>query len=421
MGADGDRRVFSNKKPGTGLKEFMTRRATRITAMLTKREYDDVKDVYHRVLTDGYFKTKDGKLPYPTDKFEDFQSSLLLMLNNGKYERALNFANKKFNGSLLVETKDKVVGIRTASGYKQMFLAKFTDEENDFNVLSSEDCINVSFQNRDPQRSRNRSEFQGMDVRSELLKEGEIVVLGKDSVTRIESRRDSDGLEVQRGYDHHEAIYTLHNNSTWNGRSVNSLRKRLGANIRRLYPEVFEKADIVSYVPDDPIPIALGAVMGGIGKFDEVLQKNRYEGGKQQRDYAYLHKNVKPNFGLTDEGMVAGKNVVLVDDSVIRAGHVNAVRKILGRICSEVHMVSAEVPIIDQRQVGIYTQNINSDLIAKNVTEESAPKSIEDFNRAMSKWSEISVHYNTLSSIAGALEVKPEYLDVPGLIRAAAA
>src|SRR5918997_4769501 len=85
----------------------------------------------------------------------------------------------------------------------------------------------------------------------------------------------------------------------------------------RLADEAPVAADVVIPVPDSGTPAAIGFARGSGVPFAEGLIKNRYVGRTFiQPDQALREHGVKAKFNPLAE--VAGKRVVVVDDSIVR-------------------------------------------------------------------------------------------------------
>jgi amidophosphoribosyltransferase len=160
-----------------------------------------------------------------------------------------------------------------------------------------------------------------------------------------------------------EYVYFARPDSIIDGRLVYDIRMKIGT---RLAEEHGVDADIVSPVPDSGITFAIGyAKRAGID-YKEGLIKNRYVGrtfimpGQTSRDLAV---RLKLNVVRTN---VAGKRVVLVDDSIVRG---TTSRRIVEHLkqqgAKEVHLRIGSQPIIAPCYLGIDTPK-REDLLAWN-------------------------------------------------------
>ncbi|GAB6876483.1 amidophosphoribosyltransferase [Thermaerobacter litoralis] len=112
-----------------------------------------------------------------------------------------------------------------------------------------------------------------------------------------------------------EYIYFARPDSCFGGRSVYAVRKELGRRLARRHPAA---ADVVVGVPDSSLPAAAGYAEEAGLPHELGLVKNRYVG----RTF------IRPGQGARDEavrlklhpvpGVLAGRRVVVVDDSLVR-------------------------------------------------------------------------------------------------------
>ncbi|MGC8644952.1 MAG: amidophosphoribosyltransferase [Thermoplasmata archaeon] len=197
---------------------------------------------------------------------------------------------------------------------------------------------------------------------------GEIVEIGKDGFT---SYRFSEG-----GREAHcmfEYVYFARPDSMMEGRNVFEVRNMLG---RILARESRVEGDCVVPVPDSGRSHAMGyAEESGI-PFTEGLIKNRYV----DRTFIMPEQSGRENeldIKLNPvRGLVAGKRVVLVDDSIIRG---NTMRKIVKMLrnsgATEVHVRVASPPVRYPCYLGI-DMKTKEQFIASNKSEEEICRSI---------------------------------------------
>lgn len=164
-----------------------------------------------------------------------------------------------------------------------------------------------------------------------------------------------------------EYVYFARPDSNVYGRNVYQMRKALGRELSREQPV---KADLVTAIPDSGMPSALGyAEEAGI-PLEMGLIRNHYVGRtfiepKQSiRDFG-----VKVKFNATPE-ILAGKSVVVVDDSLVRG---TTSKKLVAMLRSagakEVHLRISSPPTTDPCYYGIDTPE-KDELIAANHTVE---------------------------------------------------
>lgn len=162
-----------------------------------------------------------------------------------------------------------------------------------------------------------------------------------------------------------EYIYFARPDSTLDGFNVGRVRREMG---RQLAREFCPPADIVVPVPDSGIAAARGyAEVSGLC-FEEGLMKNRYAG----RTF------IQPSQRLRDTGVrlklnpvrevVAGKRVVLVDDSIVRGTTSRRIVKMLREAgAREIFYCLSSPPIIRSCYYGIDTSD-ETELIAAQLS-----------------------------------------------------
>lgn len=165
-----------------------------------------------------------------------------------------------------------------------------------------------------------------------------------------------------------EYVYFARPDSKVFGRDVYTIRKNMG---RELCKEAPAKADIVIPVPDSGVPAALGFAQEAGIPFEYGLMRNHYVGRtfiepKQSiRDFGVKVK-LNPNKGVLD-----GKSVVVVDDSIVRGTTCKKLIKLIRLAgAKEVHMRISSPPTTDPCYYGVDTP-AKEKLIAsqKNVSE----------------------------------------------------
>jgi amidophosphoribosyltransferase len=135
------------------------------------------------------------------------------------------------------------------------------------------------------------------------------------------------------------------------------------------------EADVVIPVPDSGTPAAIGYARASGIPFGEGLVKNRYVGRTFiQPDQGLREQGVKLKFNPLAE--VAGKRVVVVDDSIVRG---NTTRKIVQMLfeagAAEVHVRVSAPPVIGQCFYGIDLAE-EDELIASNRSVEEVRRHI---------------------------------------------
>jgi amidophosphoribosyltransferase len=112
-------------------------------------------------------------------------------------------------------------------------------------------------------------------------------------------------------------------------------------------------ADLVMPVPDSGTPAAIGFARASGIPFTEGLIKNRYVGRTFiQPDQGLREQGIKLKFNPLDE--VAGKRVVVVDDSIVRGTTMRQLVAVLREAgATEVHVRVSSPPIVSPCFYGI--------------------------------------------------------------------
>src|SRR4029077_11216188 len=158
------------------------------------------------------------------------------------------------------------------------------------------------------------------------------------------------------------------------GQTVHTARQRMGEQLAEQAPV---DADMVMPVPESGIPAAEGYARGSGIAFGHGLVKNRYIGrtfiapSQDERDVAVRMKlnPIREN--------IAGKRVVVVDDSVVRGTTQRALVRMLREAgAAEVHLRISSPPIKWPCFFGIDFAT-RAELIANGLTVEEIGKSLD--------------------------------------------
>ena len=243
-------------------------------------------------------------------------------LNAKSIEAAVEQAMHRLKGSysLIIMSPQKLIAARDPEGIHPLCMGQLGDDV----VFASESCafdsIGATF------------------VRD--IKPGEIVIVDQDGVRSIESHCGSKGHICVFEY-----VYTARPDSVIEGASVHDARRRAGAFMALESPC---QADVVIGVPDSGLDAALGfAQQSGI-PYGVGFIKNRYIGRtfilptqKQREDAVRIKLNVL-------KATVAGKRVVMVDDSIVRGTtSANIIRMLREAGATEVHVRISSPPFIN--------------------------------------------------------------------------
>lgn len=248
--------------------------------------------------------------------------------------------------SLVIGTPDGMIGTRDTNGVRPLVIGTLSGAPERY-VLASETCA---------------LDIIGADYLRDV-EPGEMVWITNDGLASFFwATQPEPKLCV------FEMIYFARPDSKFHNDSLYSYRMRLG---RRLAIETPIDADIVIAVPDSGVPAAIGySQVSGI-TYAEGLIKNRYVGRTfiqptQTMRESGIRMKLNP---LRD--VLAGKRVIIVDDSIVRGTTSRKIVKALRDAgATEVHMRISSPPVTHPCFYGIDTDN-QSQLIAatKSVQE----------------------------------------------------
>jgi amidophosphoribosyltransferase len=159
-----------------------------------------------------------------------------------------------------------------------------------------------------------------------------------------------------------ELVYFSRPDSTIFGRSVDRVRRALGRELAREHPA--PGTDCVFSVPDSSNAMALGFAEEAGLKLEHALIRNHYVGRTFiNPTQAARNAKVKIKFNPVRE-VLAGKNVVVVDDSLVRGTTSRELVQMIRQAgATAVHFRVASAPITGPCYYGIDTPT-KSELIA---------------------------------------------------------
>jgi amidophosphoribosyltransferase len=251
--------------------------------------------------------------------------------------------------SLLILTKDSLIGVRDPNGFRPLCLGKF----NGSYAMGSETCA---------------FDLIGASYLREV-EPGEIVVI------RGEDLRSVKALHAPRlAKCIFEQVYFSRPDSIVFGRTVQTSRTLMGKILAEENPV---DADLVVPIPDSGVAAAVGySERSGI-PFAFGLIRNHYVGRTFIEPKSNIrHFGVKVKLNPVKE-QLAGKRVILIDDSIVRG---TTSRKIVKMVraagAKEVHMRISCPPTLSPCFYGIDTPT-KKELIASSHTVEEICKYIE--------------------------------------------
>lgn len=244
--------------------------------------------------------------------------------------------------SVVAMTRSKLIGVRDALGVRPLMLGRVGDGW----VLSSETCA---------------LDIIGAEFVREI-EPGEMVICTEDGIesfypfARVKSR-----------FCIFEHVYFSRPDSVIGGRSVYENRRRIGVELAREAPI---EADLVCPVPDSGTPAAIGYSQESGIPYAMGIIRNQYMG----RTFIEPTEQIR-NMGVrlklnVNRAVVAGKRVVLVDDSVVRGTTSRKIRDmVIEAGAAEVHFRIASPPTQWPCFYGVDTPD-REKLLAAMMTEE---------------------------------------------------
>jgi len=245
--------------------------------------------------------------------------------------------------SLLGLTRDEIFAIRDPRGFRPLSLARLGEAW----LVASETCA-----------------FDLLDA--EYVREiepGEMVRISRSGVESVHF-----APEKPHQYCIFEHVYFARPDSRVFGRVVDESRVMLG---RLLAVEHAVPADIIVPVPDSGVPAAIGYALESGIEFRMGLIRNHYIG----RTFIEPEQSIR-DFGVKLKlnpvrGVLEGKRVVLVDDSIVRG---TTSRKIVRMVreagATEVHVRISCPPTISPCYYGIDTPTREELIASQHSVEE---------------------------------------------------
>jgi amidophosphoribosyltransferase len=243
-------------------------------------------------------------------------------------EQAVANAMRRLEGAYTVTalSEGTLVGFRDPHGFRPLALGWLGSDP----VLASETCA---------------LDLVGARFEREVAP-GELLAIDEQGIRSSRAEQQANGGALCL----FEFIYLARPDSRLSGVEVHAARVRMG---ERLAEEAPVEADLVMPAPDSGTPAAIGFSRATGIPFSEGLIKNRYIGRTFiQPDHALREQGIRLKYNPLAE--VAGKRIVLVDDSIVRG---NTMRKIVAMLfeagAQEVNVRVASPPIVSPCFYGI--------------------------------------------------------------------
>ncbi|MDD5952258.1 MAG: amidophosphoribosyltransferase [Oscillospiraceae bacterium] len=310
--------------------------------------------VYNGVLTNAYelrreLQSKGSIFQTTTDP--EIISYLIAQerVNSPSIEVAIQKVMDRLEGaySMILLSPQKLIAVRDPYGLKPLCMGKIGDAT----VFSSEST---------------GLDAVGADLERDV-EPGEIIVVKQDSVKSLFASR-----KVPKATCIFEYIYFARDDSVIDGVSVYEARKESGRLLARQHPV---DADLVIGVPESGIDAAIGYSEESGIPYEKGIVKNGYIGRTFIRPtQAERERGVKIKLNPLTSA-VAGKRVVMLDDSIVRGTTSARIVKMLKDAgATEVHLRISSPPFIKACYYGSDIGSENELIAAKMSLEEICKK-----------------------------------------------
>jgi amidophosphoribosyltransferase len=228
--------------------------------------------------------------------------------------------------SVVALSEGTLIAFRDAHGFRPLVLGRREGEW----IIASESCA---------------LDLVGAEFVREV-RPGELVLVDENGLTSV----DAVEPEAKAALCIFEFFYLARPDSRLAGVEVHGARVRMG---ERLAEEAPAEADLVLPIPDSGTPAAIGFARASGIPFSEGVIKNRYVGRTFiQPEQGLRQQGIKLKFNPLAE--VAGKRIVVVDDSIVRGNTTGQIVQMLFEAgASEVHVRISSPPVVSQCFYGI--------------------------------------------------------------------
>lgn len=262
------------------------------------------------------------------------------------WRERMSYSMRRLQGaySLVIMTKDALIGARDPLGVRPLCIGKL----NGGWVMASESCA---------------LDHIGANYLREL-EPGETIIVNKDGLHSF----TWNGVTEKRATCIFEIIYFARPDSMIDSKLVYSARMAMGRELAKEYPI---DADMVIGVPDSAIAAAVGYSQQSGIPYGEGLMKNRYVGRTFiQPDQRLREMGVQLKFNPLRE-MLAGKRIIVVDDSIVRGTTTPHVVGLLRKSgAKEVHFRVCAPPIMWPCHFGVDLATREELIAANNSVEQ---------------------------------------------------
>lgn len=293
-------------------------------------------------------------------------------VHSSSAEEAILKTAAKIKGAygLVIASPQKLIGVRDPYGLKPLCIGRAGNTY----IITSESCALAS-------------------VGATLIRDvkpGEIVSVTKDGISSDETLCNN-----RQAHCIFEYIYFARLDSTLDGISVYESRLGAGAALAKAYPV---DADLVAGVPESGVAAAIGYSKESGIPYSQIFYKNSYVGRTFIKPtQAERESCVKIKLSVL-EPAVKGKNIVLVDDSIVRGTTISGLIHNLKKAGAEkVHVRISSPPFLYPCYFGTDVPS-NHNLIASSHSTEEIRKMIGADSLGY-------MHIDDLQSLAGELPI----------------
>ncbi len=244
----------------------------------------------------------------------------LILASPGKsWEKKIEYAMRRLQGaySLVVMTQDKLIGVRDPMGVRPLCLGTVDSGW----VIASESCA---------------LDHIGAQLSREI-EPGEIVAIDRSGIRSFKKKGNKKAFCI------FEYIYFARPDSVIQGKLLYQARQAMGEMLAQEYPV---DADLVMGVPDSATAAGIGYSHASGIPYCEGLLKNRYVGRTFiEPDQRLRELGVQLKFNPLSR-TIAGKRLVVVDDSIVRGTTTPRVVSLLRKAgVKEIHLRICAPPI----------------------------------------------------------------------------
>jgi amidophosphoribosyltransferase len=244
--------------------------------------------------------------------------------------------------SIVFLTQDKLIAVKDPNGVRPLMLGKL----NNSYVVASESCA-FDIIGADPIR-----EFEA----------GEMIVIDKNGYHIHHPFKKTDPRLCIFEY-----VYFARPDSIIAGNYVYETRKNIGIELAREEPV---SADIVVPVPDSGVPAAIGYAREVNLPFELGIIRNHYIGRTFIQPTDHI-RNLGVKLKHNASKIVAGKDIILIDDSIVRGTTSKKIITMLKEAgAGKIHMRIASPPTMNPCFYGIDTPSRANLLAAQHSLEE---------------------------------------------------